>query len=120
MNKKRQIAKIEATIQVAVNAYNRLNDACNKAIEAGAMDVNGPLHEAIWRGFSDLVDLVDVADSINWFIWENKQGKKGLVIRVGDKEFKIKSAKDLAKSIWEMQQRGAWTHYGKQSRITTS
>jgi len=68
---------------------------CDAAIEVGMLDIEGPMFEAMWKSFEEMLDLVDHDGWINWHIYENGCGKKGM----GTSEGKVKTARDLAKII---------------------
>ena len=81
--------------------YVRLNHFCNAAISAGAMDSNGPLFDAIWRGFETMLKHIDHDGWIRWHIYENDCGKKRLAAKCDGmrKPVPICSSRDLAKLI---------------------
>ena len=61
-----------------IGAYEKYDKVTHNAIVAGCLDVNGPLYTA----FSELVmrslALVDDNGWIDWFIYENDLGLKGM------------------------------------------
>ena len=59
-----------------VKDYNALDDACTAAMNAGALSVEGPLFEAIWRSHDTILKHLDVDGWISWFIYDNDCGQK--------------------------------------------
>lgn len=86
----------EKKIELVVSAYKSLARVCDAAIKAGCMDVNGPLHESIWRSFDKMLEAIDCAGWISWFIYDNECGKKHLMAGLSRKPRKIKTVRDLA------------------------
>jgi hypothetical protein len=83
-----------------VESYQNLTAACDKAIAAGAMDINGPLFAAIWNGFEKTLALFDVNGWISWHLYENDCGKKAHeVILPGEEPYPIILHGDLAEII---------------------
>jgi hypothetical protein len=88
MDNQDAITRYTRIVTQCVESYQNLSAACDKAIAAGAMDINGPLHEAIWTGFEKTLALLDVNGWISWYIYENDCGKKMLeVIIPGEDRF---------------------------------
>jgi hypothetical protein len=102
---KAQIEFWENVVDKIVADYNCLNRACDAALKAGAMDSNGPLHEAIWRGFEGILKHLDTHGWINWYIYENGQGSKERKASSSTKKKvkPVKNSRDLAKLIVESQ-----------------
>lgn len=88
MNRNQEIKHWRTIINEVVRDYRRLERACEAAIKAGTMDIDGPLHEAIWKAFQGMLERIDSHSCwIAWFIWDNDCGKKGYEARLpGDKE----------------------------------
>jgi len=86
--------------------YKRLDHACDAALTAGAMDPSGPLHDAIWRSFSGMLDRLDVDGWIKWFIFENECGKKAMEAKgAGKLGMKpIQTTRQLARLIVESEE----------------
>jgi hypothetical protein len=61
--------------------------------------MNGPLFDAIWRGFENVLSVVDDGAWISWFIYDNDMGKKGLSVVIDSKKIKVKTVKALLKII---------------------
>jgi len=76
MTRPQKIARWTAVVDAIVADYRRLDSACTAALKAGAMDPDGPLHDAIWRSFERMLSLVDLEGWIAWHIWDNQCGKK--------------------------------------------
>lgn len=80
--------------------YQKLSAACDAAIAIGCMDINGPLFEAIWRNFENMLNMIDDDGLIDWYVNENKCGAKGLSHSAGKKKpAPITNSTDLAKLI---------------------
>jgi hypothetical protein len=91
------LAKYTRIVTQCVESYQNLRAACDKAIAAGAMDIDGPLHESIWNGFEKTIALLDVNGWLAWHIWENDCGKKQLTVqRTGEEPYIIFVPGDLA------------------------
>jgi hypothetical protein len=104
MTRNQRIKHWKTLITAIVTDYKALDAACDAAIDAGCMDVNGPLFKAIWEAFERMLDRVDSNGWIAWFIYENQCGERGriaVVMRNGKaiKTRPIKTPLDLAKII---------------------
>lgn len=78
MTKRQKSNEWTKRIDLIIADYQRLDAACDAALQAGAMDPSGPLHEAIWRAFQNLLAQIDSHDWISWFIYENGCGEKAM------------------------------------------
>ena len=98
---KKRIDHWQRIIDDVLAVYERLNKSCDAAIAAGAMDINGPLYDAIWRGFSRMLRHIDYDGLVEWFIWENDCGRKRLTAKCAGmkKETAISTPRGLAKLI---------------------
>ena len=85
----------EEQLKTILASYERLDLATSKAIEAGCLDPNGTLYDAIWRGFDDMLKVVDPHEWITWYIYDNAMGKSGLEAELGSKMVKVKTLKTL-------------------------
>jgi hypothetical protein len=85
----------EEQLETILVAYERLDLAASKAIEVGCLDPDGPLYDAIWRGFDDMLQVSDPYGWISWYIHDNEMGKRELVAEVGCKKYKVKNLKTL-------------------------
>lgn len=65
-----RLDKAKATIAL----YHSLCAACEKAEEAGCLDIDGQLYEAIWHSFEGMVEMLDIP-GLSWWIWENGCGE---------------------------------------------
>lgn len=89
----------EAQLELIVNSYKSLELACNKASEAGCLDINGNFFDAIWRGFDNMLSIMDQDSWIHWYVNDNDMGEKGLPVTVGRRKYKVKTIKTLLKII---------------------
>jgi hypothetical protein len=60
-----------------VALYKSLRSACEKAIDAGCLDIEGPLHEAIWFAFEGMMDIINI-EGLSWWIWDNACGENAM------------------------------------------
>lgn len=70
-------------VETSVNKYKILNKACEAATKSGTLDPNGPLFNAIWSGFENMLSLVDIDGWIGWYIFDNECGKRKLKSSTG-------------------------------------
>ena len=89
----------EEQLNTILRAYERLDLATSKAIEVGCLDPNGPLYDAIWRGFDDMLQVSDPHGWITWYIYDNAMGKNGLSAELGSRMVKVKNLKTLLQVI---------------------
>ena len=89
----------EKQLNVIISSYEKLDKATKDAEKAGCLEMNGPLFEAIWRGFENMLAIVDQDSWISWYIYDNDMGKKDFVVTVGSKKFKVKTTKTLLRII---------------------
>lgn len=92
-----------AKITRIVADYQRLSAACDTAVKAGCLDINGPLHEAIWKSHGELLAQCDFDGWLSWFIYDNDCGKKKLIAHFIGKSHKIATPAQLAKLIVKIQ-----------------
>jgi hypothetical protein len=71
------------------------------AEKVGIIDINGPLFNTVWHAIESVTSVVDPYGWIDWYVYENEYGDKELIATVNDKNFKVKSAKDLLALIKE-------------------
>ena len=71
------------------------------AEKVGVIDINGPLFNTVWHAIESITSVVDPYGWIDWYVYENEYGDKELIATVNDKNFKVKSAKDLLALIKE-------------------
>lgn len=89
----------EKQLDVIISSYEKLDQAAKDAEKAGCLDINGPLFNAMWTGFENILAIVDQDSWISWYIYDNDMGKKGLAVTVGSKKFKVKTTKTLLRII---------------------
>jgi len=93
----------EINIAAVVADYQLLDAACAAARQAGCLDIDGPLHAAIWQAFDHMLARIDTHDWLHWFIWENACGEKSLAA-TGSRKRKptpVKTPRHLARLIQE-------------------
>ena len=89
----------EKQLKTIIDAHLALGIATDNAVKAGCLDINGPLFDACWRGFENVVSVVDEGDWISWFVYDNDMGKNGLSVTINEKKMKVKTVKALLKII---------------------
>lgn len=89
-DRQKRITEWVRKINVCVEQYKALDKAMSVAISAGCMDIEGPLHHAVWKAFETMVRMVDSKCWILWHIYDNDCGERGLSVR---------NSTDLAKLI---------------------
>jgi hypothetical protein len=106
MKRIKRINLWQSIVDGIVTDYRRLDNACDAAIKAGAMDPSGPLNDAIWRSFQGMLDRIDVDGWITWFIYENDCGKKEKQANgCGESGMKqIRTTRQLARLIVESEE----------------
>ena len=85
----------EEQLKGIIVAYENLDMACTNALRAGCLDIDGPLYDRIWRGFDDIVSIIDPHGWITWYINDNEMGKRGLIAEVFSKKYKVRDLKTL-------------------------
>jgi hypothetical protein len=106
MTRIKRIDLWQSIVDGIVTDYRRLDNACSAALAAGAMDPNGPLYDAIWRSFQGILERIDDAGWINWFIYENECGQKARKSKGRGKRgmTPIKTTRQLARLIVESEE----------------
>jgi len=89
----------EKQLKMIIDSHVALGIATDNAVKAGCLDVNGPLFDAVWRGFERVVSVVDDGEWISWFVYDNELGKKGLSVIINEKKMKVNTVKALLKII---------------------
>jgi len=89
----------EKQLKMIIDSHVALGIATDNAVKAGCLDVNGPLFDAVWRGFERVVSVVDDDEWISWFVYDNELGKKGLSVIINEKKMKVNTVKALLKII---------------------
>jgi len=87
----------EKQLKIIIDAHLALEIATDNAIKAGCLDVNGPLFDAVWRGFENVTSVVDDGAWVSWFVYDNDMGKRGLTVIINEKKIKVKTVKALLK-----------------------
>lgn len=99
MTRLQKIGRLEHRIEAVVRTYRRLTAATEAARLSGCLDIDGPLHEAIWRGFDDMLALIDADGWLAWYLWDNACGANRMEARArGDRPLrKIGTPRQLAR-----------------------
>jgi hypothetical protein len=87
-----------------VKHYQELNKTFDQLDSLFGGNCESKFFSAIWSAFDAYADTVELAiddsfKSVNWFIYDNDCGKRGLEREFGGKSFKIKTVNDLIKYI---------------------
>ena len=83
-------------VETSVTKYKDLDKACENASKSGTLDPNGPLFNAIWSTFDNMLLLIDHSDGwIMWYIYDNECGKKKLKASTGKDKPLLKIDTDL-------------------------
>ena len=85
----------EEQLKDIIVAYENLDMACTNALRAGCLDIDGPLYDRIWRGFDDIVSIIDPHGWITWYINDNGMGKRGLIAEIFSKKYEVRDLKTL-------------------------
>lgn len=93
------IEEWEIKITSLVEDYKQLTACCDAAYDAGALDANGKLYTAIWNTYDNMLEHIDVAGWISWYIFDNDCGAKAMKASYGDEINAIKTPLDLARLI---------------------
>ena len=80
------LAKYTRIVTDCITFYRELTAVCDAAIKAGCLDINGPLHETIWRNFDRMIALHDVNGWLHWHIWDNACGANQLHVQLPGEE----------------------------------
>jgi hypothetical protein len=89
----------EIKITSLVKDYKQLTACCDAASIAGALDANGKLYTAIWSTYDNMLQHIDVAGWISWYIFDNDCGAKEMEAGYGDEINTIKTPLDVARLI---------------------
>lgn len=85
----------EEQLKDIIVAYENLDMACTNALRAGCLDIDGPLYDRIWRGFDDIVSIIDPHGWITWYIKDNEMGKRGHIAEIFSKKYEVRDLKTL-------------------------
>jgi hypothetical protein len=89
----------EEQLQTIIKRYEALDAATAKVIGVGCMDIDGPLYDAIWRMFDEMLLIIDPHGWVSWYIFDNAIGAKGLKAECGSKMIKVNNIKKLLSVI---------------------
>jgi hypothetical protein len=93
------IEEWEIKITSLVEDYKQLTACCDAAYYAGVLDAEGKLYTAIWNTYDNMLEHIDVAGWISWYIFDNGCGTKEMEAGYGDEINTIKTPLDLARLI---------------------
>lgn len=62
------------TWQKVVEAYQELTKVLNRLEEVGCLTPDGLLDRTVWKMFETMLDAVDPAGDLAWFIYDNDCG----------------------------------------------
>ncbi len=85
----------EEQLETIIIAYENLDTACTNALRAGCLDIDGPLYDRMWRGFDDILSIIDPHGWVTWYIHDNEMGKRGLTAEIFSKKYEVRNLKDL-------------------------
>ncbi len=85
----------EEQLEDIIIAYDNLDTACTNALRAGCLDIDGPLYDRMWRGFDDILSIIDPHGWVTWYIHDNEMGKRGLTAEIFSKKYEVKNLKNL-------------------------
>lgn len=89
----------EIKIASLVEDYKQLTACCDAAYDAGALDTDGKLCTAIWNTYDNMLQHIDVAGWISWYIFDNDCGAKEMEAGYDGALNAIKTPLDLARLI---------------------
>lgn len=89
----------EEQLKTIIKRYEELDAATAKVIDVGCMDPDGPLYNAIWRMFDDMLSIIDPHSWISWYIFDNAMGANCLEAECGSKMIKVTNLKKLLSVI---------------------
>lgn len=87
-----------------VKHYQELNKTFDQLNSLFGANPESKVFNAIWGALDSCIDTVELAvgdtfKSVNWYIFENDCGKRGLECKFNKKDYKIKTVSDLVKFI---------------------
>ena len=89
----------EEQLQTIIKRYEELDAATAKVIYVRCMDPDGPLYNAIWRMFDDILSIIDPHGWVSWYIFDNAMGVNGCSAEAGSKMIKVTNLKQLLSLI---------------------
>jgi hypothetical protein len=88
-----------AAAKTAIKRYTELKSLCAKAYDIGALEEEGPMDTAIWSAFDNMLDVWDKEGWVDWFIYNNRCGKRKSTVRYNGKEHTIHRITQLAEYL---------------------
>lgn len=82
-----------------LDSHIALHKVMELAISVGCMDPNGSLYNTLWKGFEDMIDIVDPKGWIQWYIYDNEMGDGGLKVIIDGTDYPIENRRDLLNII---------------------
>ena len=101
MDEKQRIDKWEAKIERIAKDYKHLTACCDAASDAGVLNTDGKLFDAIWKTHDGLLAMVDEFNWFEWYIYENECGAREMEAYLGGELSKITTPRQLAQLIVE-------------------
>jgi len=105
MTKQERINKWEKKIEKIASDYKHLTSCCDSASDAGVLNTDGKLFDAIWKAHDGLISIIDEFDWINWYLYENNCGAEKMQAGHDGKLSKIITPRQLAQLIIEDENR---------------
>jgi hypothetical protein len=105
MTKQERINEWEKKIKRIVKDYKNLTACCDACFDAGVLDIDGNLYNAIFKTHDSLLEMIDKFNWISWYLYENNCGAEKMQAGYDDKLSKITTPKQLAKLIVESEDR---------------
>lgn len=91
--------EIGKDVDEIVTSFMELQNAIDKVIDAGCMDIEGLLYDKIYRAVESAISAYDPEGWIFWYVFENDMGKGKKEAGYDGKLKKIENTKDLAQLI---------------------
>jgi hypothetical protein len=87
-----------------VKHHRELSENFNQLDSLVGGNYASKFYNAIWSAFDAYTNTVQLAigdtfGAVGWFIYDNECGKRGLSRKFSNKEYKIKTIKDLIKYV---------------------
>ena len=104
--KQQRIKEWELKVKKIVAHYKKLDALMNKLNELGMCDTspNG-LHETVFGTVEELLEMIDVAGWLSWYIHDNECGQRARPAGYDGKSKPIRTERDIAKLIVESEDR---------------
>jgi hypothetical protein len=107
MTKQKRIDEWEAKIERIVKDYKNLTACCDAASDAGVLNTDGKLFDAICKAHDGLLTIIDEFDWITWYLYENECGAREMESGYDGELSKITTPRQLAQLIVESENRNA-------------